>query len=52
MVSDVKGVIFRFEPDGQDEMKPAARVKTLRTPRGVSNGDGTATTLDAVRMKV
>lgn len=46
------GLMFRFEPEGQEEMKPAARVKTFCTPRGVSNADGTATALAAVRMNV
>lgn len=46
------GVIARLEPAGQEEMKPAARVKTARIPSGVSNADGIAATLDAVRMKV
>jgi hypothetical protein len=52
MVMAVRGLMFRFEPSGQEEMKPAARVKTFWTPRGVSKGDGTATALEAVRMKV
>jgi hypothetical protein len=46
------GLMFRFEPAGQEVMKPAARVKTFCTPRGVSNADGTATALAAVRMNV
>lgn len=33
-------------------MKGAAREKTLRIPRGVSKAEGTAETLDAVRMNV
>jgi hypothetical protein len=45
-------MILRFEPLGHEVMKPAARVKTFLTPRGVSKADGTARTLDAVRMKV
>lgn len=45
-------VMARLEPEGQDEMNPAARVKTLRTPRGVSKGDGMAAALEAMRMKV
>ncbi len=51
-VSAGKGVTARFEPDGQEEMKPAARVKTARMPRGVSNADGIAAALDAVLIKV
>jgi hypothetical protein len=47
-----KGVIARLEPAGQDEMKPAARVKTARMPRGVSNAEGMAAAFEAVRMKV
>lgn len=47
-----KALIWRFEPVGQEVMKPAAREKTLRTPRGVSKAEGTAADLDAVRMKV
>jgi len=49
---DGKGVMLRFEPDGHEVMKPAARVKTLRTSNGVSKAEGTATALDAERMKV
>lgn len=44
--------ILRFEPVGQDVMKPAARVKTFFTSSGVSKADGTAATLEAARMKV
>lgn len=47
-----KGWTLRFEPSGQEVMKPAAREKTERTPRGVSNAEGTAAVLDAVRMNV
>lgn len=43
MVMGGNGVMARFEPVGQESMKPAARVKTLRIPRGVSNALGTAT---------
>lgn len=42
----------RLEPSGQESMKPAARVKTERIPRGVSKAEGTAATLEAVRMNV
>lgn len=52
MVRAGKGVMARLEPAGQEEMKPAARVKTARIPSGVSNADGIAATLDAVRMNV
>ena len=45
-------VIARLDPLGHDEMKPAARVKTLRMPRGVSNAEGMAAAFDATRMKV
>jgi len=44
--------MLRFEPVGQEVMKPAARVKTFWTPRGVSKADGTAAMFDTVRMKV
>lgn len=50
--ADVKGVTARLEPSGQDAMNPAARLKTERTPRGVSNADGTAITWEAARMNV
>jgi hypothetical protein len=46
------GVILRLEPSGHDVMKGAARLKTERGPRGVSNGEGTATALEATRIKV
>jgi hypothetical protein len=46
------GVIARLDPWGQDSINPAARVNTERTPSGVSNADGIALTLLAVRMKV
>jgi hypothetical protein len=52
MVRAGKGVMARFEPCGQDSMKPAARVKTLRIPRGVSKAEGMAMAFAAVRMKV
>jgi hypothetical protein len=42
----------RLEPEGQDDMNAEARVKTERTPRGVSKGEGTAADFVAVRMKV
>lgn len=47
-----KGWTLRFEPSGQEVMKPAAREKTERTPRGVSNAEGTAAEREAERMKV
>lgn len=46
------GVMAKLDPDGQEEMKPAARVKTPRMPSGVSKADGIAAVLEAVRMKV
>ena len=52
MVIAGKAVMARLEPVGQESMNPAARVKTLRIPSGVSNAEGTAATLEAVRMKV
>lgn len=52
MVRAGKGVIAKLEPDGHEEMKPAAREKTARMPRGVSKGPGMAAALEAVRMKV
>jgi hypothetical protein len=52
MVNAGKGVMAKLDPDGQEEMKPAASVKTARIPRGVSNADGMAACLEAVRMKV
>jgi hypothetical protein len=52
MVSAGNGVMARLEPCGQESMNPAASVKTLRIPRGVSKADGMAATLEAVRMKV
>jgi hypothetical protein len=52
IVSAGKGVMRRFDPEGHDLMNPAARVKTARMPRGVSKGEGTAATLEAVRMNV
>jgi len=52
MVNAGNGVIAKFDPDGQEEMNPAARVKTARIPRGVSKADGMAACLAAVRMKV
>ena len=45
-------IMLRFEPVGQEVMKPAARVKTFMTSRGVSNADGTAAIFDTVRIKV
>ena len=51
-VRAAKGVMARLEPVGQDEMKPAARVKTPRIPSGVSNAEGMAAAFDAVRMNV
>lgn len=51
-VTAANGVIFRLDPSGQEVMKGAAREKTDRTPRGVSNGEGTATILEAARMNV
>lgn len=51
MVAAGKGVMARLDPCGQDAMKGAARLKTDRIPRGVSNADGMATTFVAVRMK-
>lgn len=52
MVNAGNGVIARLEPAGQEEMKPAASVNTARMPRGVSNADGMAAALEAVRMNV
>lgn len=52
MVMEGLAFIFKFEPVGQEAMKPAARVKTFFGPRGVSKADGTAAILEAVRMKV
>lgn len=52
MVTAGNPVIAKLDPVGHEEMKPAARVKTLRTPRGVSNGDGMAAALEATRMNV
>lgn len=52
MVNGANGVMAKLDPDGQEEMKPAARVKTARIPSGVSKADGMAACLDAVRMKV
>jgi len=51
-VRAANGVTAKFEPVGQELMKPAARVKTARIPSGVSNADGIAVALEAVRMKV
>ncbi len=51
-VSAEKGVICRLEPDGQDLMNGAARVKIWRGLRGVAKGEGIAAALEAVRMKV
>lgn len=47
-VIGAKGVIVRLDPVGQESMKPTARVKTLRTPRGVSKVGGTAAALLAM----
>lgn len=47
-----KGVMARLEPEGQDDMNAEARVKTERTPRGVSKAEGMAADFVAVRMKV
>lgn len=52
MVRAGNGVMARLEPAGQDWMKPAARVKTLRMPRGVSKAEGMAAAFEATRMKV
>jgi hypothetical protein len=52
IVSAGNGVTARLDPVGQEEMKPAARLKTARMPRGVSKADGIAAALDAVRIKV
>jgi hypothetical protein len=52
MVMGGLATILRFEPLGHEVMKPAARVNTFLTPRGVSKADGTAEILDAVRIKV
>ena len=52
MVTVGKGVITKFEPEGQEEMKPAARVKTDRMPSGVSKAEGTAAAFEATRMNV
>ena len=52
IVNAANGVIAKFDPEGQDEMKPAARVKTARMPRGVSKAEGIAACFEAVRMKV
>lgn len=52
MVRAGNGVIARLDPVGQEEMNPAARVKTARMPRGVSKADGIAAAFEAVRMKV
>jgi len=51
-VKGENGVTARLDPDGQEEMNPAARVKTPRIPSGVSKADGMAAVLEAVRMKV
>jgi hypothetical protein len=52
IVSAENGVTARLDPVGQEEMKPAARLKTARIPRGVSKADGIAAAFDAVRIKV
>jgi hypothetical protein len=52
MVMAGKGWIARLDPEGQEVMKPAARVKTDRTPSGVSKAEGMAADLEAVRMNV
>lgn len=52
MVTGGKGVMARLEPSGHEEMNPAARLKTERIPSGVSKGDGTAMTCEAVRTNV
>jgi hypothetical protein len=52
MVAVGKGWMARLEPSGQDSMKEDARVKTERTPSGVSKADGMAAALLTVRMKV
>jgi hypothetical protein len=52
IVSAGNGVTARLDPVGQEEMKPAARLKTARMPRGVSKADGIAAAFDAVRIKV
>jgi hypothetical protein len=45
-------MMARLEPEGQDDMNAEARVKTERTPRGVSKAEGMAADFVAVRMKV
>lgn len=47
-----KGVIARLLLCGHELMNAAARVKTERTPRGVSKAEGIAALLVAVRIKV
>lgn len=46
------GAMAKFDPTGQEERKPSARVKTARMPSGVSNADGIAADLEAVRINV
>lgn len=52
MVRAGNGVMARLEPDGQESMKPAAREKTARIPRGVSKAEGIAAAWEAIRMNV
>jgi hypothetical protein len=52
IVSVGKAVILRFEFVGQELMRGAASEKTERTPSGVSNADGMAAALEAMRMNV
>jgi hypothetical protein len=52
IVIAANGVTAKLEPEGQEEMNPAAREKTERIPRGVSKAEGTAIALEATRINV
>lgn len=52
MLRGANGVMARLDPEGHDEINPAARVNTDRIPRGVSKAEGTAATCDAARTNV
>jgi hypothetical protein len=52
MVRVGNGVMLRFETAGHEVMKADAKVKTVRTPSGVSKADGTAALFEAIRINV
>lgn len=51
-MSGGNGVIFRFDPSGQEDIRGAASENTERTPRGVSNAEGMAADFERVRIRV